>query len=160
MDPWRATMAELVLLLFVLGSAQAWTGEIRGRVVCDVCADSSVGPEDHVLEGNLPFSSRPNPRSLLHRCFWQYLFIYNSLRVKTNPQFNFSCTVPIYGSVTWIGLWAYVYQKNHLFRVLFDEKSVWFQMCLQHYGYWGFSYWEAIQRWLKFCISNWYQSLI
>jgi hypothetical protein len=29
----------------------AWTGEIRGRVVCDVCADSSIGPEDHVLEG-------------------------------------------------------------------------------------------------------------
>ncbi|CAI0437167.1 unnamed protein product [Linum tenue] len=29
----------------------AWTGEIHGRVVCDVCGDSSIGPEDHVLEG-------------------------------------------------------------------------------------------------------------
>lgn len=29
-----------------------WTGEIHGRVICDVCADSSVGPEDHVLEGS------------------------------------------------------------------------------------------------------------
>ncbi|XP_057991806.1 uncharacterized protein LOC131173453 [Hevea brasiliensis] len=30
---------------------KAWTGEIHGRVVCDVCGDSSVGPEDHILEG-------------------------------------------------------------------------------------------------------------
>ncbi|KAK8651788.1 hypothetical protein V6N13_141371 [Hibiscus sabdariffa] len=30
---------------------KSWTGEIHGRVVCDVCADSSIGPEDHVLEG-------------------------------------------------------------------------------------------------------------
>jgi hypothetical protein len=45
-------MAGLILFLFLFcGSAQAWTGEIRGRVVCDVCSDSSVGPEDHVLEG-------------------------------------------------------------------------------------------------------------
>ncbi|KAJ1691716.1 hypothetical protein LUZ63_015871 [Rhynchospora breviuscula] len=54
MDLSRNSMARLVLLLslFVFcGSSQAWTGEIRGRVVCDVCADSSVGPEDHVLEG-------------------------------------------------------------------------------------------------------------
>uniref|UniRef100_A0A0D6RAR5 Pollen Ole e 1 allergen and extensin family protein n=1 Tax=Araucaria cunninghamii TaxID=56994 RepID=A0A0D6RAR5_ARACU len=29
----------------------AWTGEINGRVFCDVCADGSVGPEDHFLEG-------------------------------------------------------------------------------------------------------------
>ncbi|KAK2387294.1 hypothetical protein QL285_061090 [Trifolium repens] len=39
-----------LLMLFVL-SASAWTGEIHGRVVCDVCGDSSLGPEDHVLEG-------------------------------------------------------------------------------------------------------------
>ncbi|XP_078149052.1 pollen Ole e 1 allergen and extensin family protein [Carex rostrata] len=52
MDLLRKNMAGLALLLFVFcSSAQAWTGEIRGRVVCDVCADSSVGPEDHVLEG-------------------------------------------------------------------------------------------------------------
>ncbi|KAI5641832.1 hypothetical protein M9H77_00380 [Catharanthus roseus] len=30
---------------------RAWTGEIHGRVVCDVCGDSSIGPEDHVLAG-------------------------------------------------------------------------------------------------------------
>ncbi|KAJ4769413.1 Pollen Ole e 1 allergen and extensin family protein [Rhynchospora pubera] len=54
MDLSRNTLARLVLLLSLAvfcGSSQAWTGEIRGRVVCDVCADSSVGPEDHVLEG-------------------------------------------------------------------------------------------------------------
>ncbi|KAJ4782774.1 Pollen Ole e 1 allergen and extensin family protein [Rhynchospora pubera] len=54
MDLSRNTMARLVLFLSLsvfCGSSQAWTGEIRGRVVCDVCADSSVGPEDHVLEG-------------------------------------------------------------------------------------------------------------
>ncbi|KAK2441314.1 hypothetical protein QL285_012628 [Trifolium repens] len=39
-----------LLMLFVL-DASAWTGEIHGRVVCDVCGDSSLGPEDHVLEG-------------------------------------------------------------------------------------------------------------
>ncbi|PNX64969.1 hypothetical protein L195_g054297, partial [Trifolium pratense] len=40
----------LLMMLFALG-ASAWTGEIHGRVVCDVCGDSSLGPEDHVLEG-------------------------------------------------------------------------------------------------------------
>lgn len=37
-------------LLFVSG-VRGWTGEVRGRVVCDVCGDSSIGPEDHVLQG-------------------------------------------------------------------------------------------------------------
>ncbi|OIT01848.1 PREDICTED: uncharacterized protein LOC109226705 [Nicotiana attenuata] len=46
----------IVLYLTVITSlmvkgVRGWTGEIHGRVVCDVCADSSVGPEDHVLEG-------------------------------------------------------------------------------------------------------------
>ncbi|CAN1172147.1 hypothetical protein LINPERPRIM_LOCUS30911 [Linum perenne] len=41
---------EVILLILVTGVG-AWTGEIRGRVVCDVCGDSSIGPEDHVLEG-------------------------------------------------------------------------------------------------------------
>ena len=40
----------LLMMVFVL-SVSGWTGEIRGRVVCDVCGDSSLGPEDHVLEG-------------------------------------------------------------------------------------------------------------
>ncbi|CAL9748024.1 unnamed protein product [Musa acuminata subsp. burmannicoides] len=39
------------MALLLCGASEAWTGEIRGRVVCDVCGDSSVGPEDHVLLG-------------------------------------------------------------------------------------------------------------
>ncbi|XP_047336347.1 uncharacterized protein LOC124939927 [Impatiens glandulifera] len=38
-------------LFMTSGVVTAWTGEIRGRVVCDVCGDSSVGPGDHILEG-------------------------------------------------------------------------------------------------------------
>lgn len=41
----------VVVAIFEASGVDAWTGEIRGRVVCDVCADSSIGPEDHVLEG-------------------------------------------------------------------------------------------------------------
>jgi len=55
----QKTVMGLILLLFVLG-VSAWTGEIHGRVVCDVCGDSSLGPEDHVVEGfplTLLFSS-------------------------------------------------------------------------------------------------------
>ncbi|KAI3675596.1 hypothetical protein L1987_85186 [Smallanthus sonchifolius] len=49
-------MGKLFIALFILPfitacTVKAWTGEIHGRVVCDVCADGSVGPEDHVLEG-------------------------------------------------------------------------------------------------------------
>lgn len=40
-----------VLLFLLLSCVEAWTGEIHGRVVCDVCGDSYIGPEDHVLEG-------------------------------------------------------------------------------------------------------------
>ncbi|XP_006648577.1 uncharacterized protein LOC102704397 [Oryza brachyantha] len=47
---WRA-LAPLVVLAFLLVAAEAWTGEIRGHVVCDVCGDAAIGPEDHVLEG-------------------------------------------------------------------------------------------------------------
>ncbi|KAK9092080.1 hypothetical protein Syun_026991 [Stephania yunnanensis] len=41
----------LCLSAILLSCVSAWTGEIHGRVVCDVCGDSSIGPEDHVLEG-------------------------------------------------------------------------------------------------------------
>nr|XP_009390736.2 PREDICTED: uncharacterized protein LOC103977056 [Musa acuminata subsp. malaccensis] len=41
----------VVMALLLCGASEAWTGEIRGRVVCDLCGDSSVGPEDHVLQG-------------------------------------------------------------------------------------------------------------
>lgn len=44
-------MVLLILTAIFTCSVEAWTGEIHGRVVCDVCGDSSIGPEDHVLEG-------------------------------------------------------------------------------------------------------------
>lgn len=46
-----AMILSLSTILLMAGCAGAWTGEIHGRVVCDVCGDSSIGPEDHVLEG-------------------------------------------------------------------------------------------------------------
>ncbi|CAL1354287.1 unnamed protein product [Linum trigynum] len=53
MMPRKLLMAAAVLLMAAASvpGVGAWTGEIRGRVVCDVCGDSSIGPEDHVLEG-------------------------------------------------------------------------------------------------------------
>ena len=41
----------LVVLTVSISDIGAWTGEIHGRVICDVCADSALGPEDHILEG-------------------------------------------------------------------------------------------------------------
>ncbi|XP_044489123.1 uncharacterized protein LOC123213707 [Mangifera indica] len=41
----------LAMTTMIVSNVFAWTGEIHGRVVCDVCGDSSIGPEDHVLEG-------------------------------------------------------------------------------------------------------------
>ncbi|KAJ0501128.1 hypothetical protein HanRHA438_Chr11g0497551 [Helianthus annuus] len=49
----KSTMVNLFITLCIFTfiiTVKAWTGEIHGRVVCDVCADGSVGPEDHVLE--------------------------------------------------------------------------------------------------------------
>ncbi|XP_052206406.1 uncharacterized protein LOC127810870 [Diospyros lotus] len=40
-----------IFIIMCAFTVTAWTGEINGRVVCDVCGDSSMGPEDHVLEG-------------------------------------------------------------------------------------------------------------
>ncbi|KAJ0971665.1 hypothetical protein J5N97_019624 [Dioscorea zingiberensis] len=49
---WMGSMVlGLLFMVFIAGEAEAWTGAIRGRVVCDVCGDSFIGPEDHVLEG-------------------------------------------------------------------------------------------------------------
>ncbi|XP_077253957.1 pollen Ole e 1 allergen and extensin family protein [Tasmannia lanceolata] len=50
MEMQKKVMMGLFICFFVSG-VRAWTGEVRGRVVCDVCGDSSIGPEDHVLEG-------------------------------------------------------------------------------------------------------------
>ncbi|KAK9268548.1 hypothetical protein L1049_000302 [Liquidambar formosana] len=47
----KGLMIGLYLLAIFMYGVRAWTGEILGRVVCDVCGDSSIGPEDHVLEG-------------------------------------------------------------------------------------------------------------
>ncbi|KAG6600774.1 hypothetical protein SDJN02_05451 [Cucurbita argyrosperma subsp. argyrosperma] len=46
----KLLMGMIILTIFFSGS-RAWTGEIHGRVICDVCSDSSIGPEDHVLQG-------------------------------------------------------------------------------------------------------------
>ncbi|PSS06145.1 Major pollen allergen Ole e like [Actinidia chinensis var. chinensis] len=54
MEPLLKQLAitlSLSVILIMLTGARAWTGEIHGRVVCDVCGDSSIGPEDHVLQG-------------------------------------------------------------------------------------------------------------
>lgn len=49
----KLVMGLFLFVVFVSESGvRAWTGEIHGRVVCDVCGDSSIGPEDHVLEGH------------------------------------------------------------------------------------------------------------
>ncbi|KAL6999318.1 hypothetical protein U1Q18_000478 [Sarracenia purpurea var. burkii] len=41
----------LSAILMMVNGVRAWTGQIHGRVICDICADSSIGPEDHVLQG-------------------------------------------------------------------------------------------------------------
>ena len=66
----ESQLRNLVLGLFLLSAifvagVKAWTGEIHGRVVCDVCGDSSIGPEDHVLEGSSFISPS---RSLIWFC--------------------------------------------------------------------------------------------
>ncbi|KAL9236323.1 hypothetical protein vseg_011008 [Gypsophila vaccaria] len=40
-----------LLLIIMTCRVNGWTGEIHGRVVCDVCGDSSFGPEDLLLQG-------------------------------------------------------------------------------------------------------------
>ncbi|KAL6506474.1 hypothetical protein OROGR_024655 [Orobanche gracilis] len=39
------------ILILMVNGVRSWTGEVHGIVVCDVCADSSIGPEDYVLQG-------------------------------------------------------------------------------------------------------------
>jgi hypothetical protein len=70
---WPLLLKMGVVLAFLVAApaAEAWTGEIRGRVVCDVCGDAAIGPEDHALEG----PSRTPAFSLLVR-------VYNSLIVE------------------------------------------------------------------------------
>ncbi|EEF39405.1 uncharacterized protein LOC8260784 [Ricinus communis] len=50
-SPTRNVMMGFLIIILTVSTVKAWTGEIHGRVVCDVCGDSSIGPEDHVLEG-------------------------------------------------------------------------------------------------------------
>ncbi|KAA8523702.1 hypothetical protein F0562_010125 [Nyssa sinensis] len=47
----KLLMTFFLSIIFMVYGVSAWTGEIHGRVVCDVCGDSSIGPEDHILEG-------------------------------------------------------------------------------------------------------------
>lgn len=48
-----------VWIILMMVEVKAWTGEINGRVVCDVCGDASIGPEDHVLQGQSYQNSLP-----------------------------------------------------------------------------------------------------
>lgn len=65
----------LLLLLLLTCSAEAWTGEIHGRVVCDVCGDSSIGPEDHALQGESIFFSKHNFSDVnFPMCIFFYIF--------------------------------------------------------------------------------------
>ncbi|KAI3456949.1 hypothetical protein Pfo_013612 [Paulownia fortunei] len=46
---WRGLLTVgLCFTILMVTGVRSWTGEIHGRVVCDVCGDSSIGPEDHV----------------------------------------------------------------------------------------------------------------
>ncbi|XP_057785107.1 uncharacterized protein LOC131002652 [Salvia miltiorrhiza] len=47
----KLLIAVVFMVILMAEGVKSWTGEIHGRVVCDVCADSSIGPEDHVLAG-------------------------------------------------------------------------------------------------------------
>jgi hypothetical protein len=62
---WALLLQLGIALGILLAAAEAWTGEISGRVVCDVCGDAAIGPEDHALEGQTqprtPASSSPLP---------------------------------------------------------------------------------------------------
>ncbi|KAK4373924.1 hypothetical protein RND71_004601 [Anisodus tanguticus] len=62
-----------VITNLTLQGVRAWTGEIHGRVVCDVCGDSSVGPEDHVLEGSCFAILLPTFGS--HSCCLEYALV-------------------------------------------------------------------------------------
>ncbi|KAL6877573.1 hypothetical protein ACP4OV_012788 [Aristida adscensionis] len=52
-SPLLLQLGLVLVLAFLLAApaAEAWTGEISGHVVCDVCGDAAIGPEDHALEG-------------------------------------------------------------------------------------------------------------
>ncbi|KAK6115339.1 hypothetical protein DH2020_007608 [Rehmannia glutinosa] len=47
----RLLTVGLFLTILMVDGVRSWTGEIHGRVVCDVCDDSSIDPKDHVLQG-------------------------------------------------------------------------------------------------------------
>lgn len=47
----KVLVSVYIWIIMMMVGVKAWTGEINGRVVCDVCGDASIGPEDHVLEG-------------------------------------------------------------------------------------------------------------
>lgn len=65
---WPLLLQLVIALGILLSAAEAWTGEIRGRVVCDVCGDAAIGPEDHALEGqSAPYTCLLSP---LRRALW------------------------------------------------------------------------------------------
>ena len=46
MEKQKTMMGLILLLLLFALNVSAWIGEIRGRVVCDICGDSSLGREE------------------------------------------------------------------------------------------------------------------
>lgn len=77
---WMGSMLlGLLVVAFIAGEVEAWTGAVRGRVVCDVCGDSFIGPEDHALEGRSRFLFLS-----LFSLFWNraYVFEFDGFRYQ------------------------------------------------------------------------------
>ena len=83
----KMVMGFLLLAVFFISDVRGWTGEIHGRVVCDVCGDSSIGPEDHVLEGS--FLS-------LYMYICIYMYLISSIFPFSNVFWKFICWVFVF----------------------------------------------------------------
>lgn len=71
----RVLAGVYVWIIIMMVGVKAWTGEINGRVVCDVCGDASIGPEDHVLQG-LHFTNSPFSHPIFHVFVFLYMIYY------------------------------------------------------------------------------------
>ncbi|TQD90557.1 hypothetical protein C1H46_023903 [Malus baccata] len=74
-----------VIFTVLISGVGAWTGEIHGRVVCDVCGDSAVGPEDHVLEELSSIDQQAYQHTAFENSRSMYIFI---LRLQYELRFN------------------------------------------------------------------------
>lgn len=66
----------MMMMMMMMMGVKAWTGEINGRVVCDVCGDGSIGPEDHVLQGQLFTFSFSFKDSLCNLLLYCIMYVY------------------------------------------------------------------------------------